>query len=184
MNKSKSNQYDVFSRVFHWITAVMVFAAFLLGPDDFGHLIGSGIDPGTRRDIVWHETLGAGVFVMTCLRLIWVLFRPDAPHHPLPPWQHFLSRFMHIALWGLLFALPLSALMALGSESHPLTLLGGLRMNGLPWMTSSSLAEVADWGDVHKFLGDSILWLAGIHACAALYHHFRLKDDVLDSMLP
>lgn len=184
MKKSKSDQYDAFSKALHWITAIMVFAAFLLGPGDFGHLIDSGIDPGTRIDIAWHESLGVSIFLITFLRLVWVSIRPSAPRHQLTPGLHFLSRLMHMALWLLLFALPLSALMSLGSESHPITLLGGLRVDELPWIATSYLAEIADWGEVHKFLGDSIVWLAGIHAFAALYHHFRLKDKVLNSMLP
>ncbi|MEX3946040.1 cytochrome b, partial [Paraburkholderia sp. BR10937] len=36
----------------------------------------------------------------------------------------------------------------------------------------------------HKWLGDTIMWLAGFHAFAALYHHVVLKDDVLITMLP
>ena len=30
----------------------------------------------------------------------------------------------------------------------------------------------------------AILWVAGFHALAALYHHYVLKDKVLVSMLP
>jgi bifunctional ADP-heptose synthase (sugar kinase/adenylyltransferase) len=41
---------------------------------------------------------------------------------------------------------------------------------------------VADFG--HGFLGDAIVWLAGLHAVAAIYHHVILKDGVLASMLP
>jgi cytochrome b561 len=37
---------------------------------------------------------------------------------------------------------------------------------------------------VHTWLGDAILWLAGLHALAALYHHIVLQDGVLASMLP
>jgi cytochrome b561 len=37
---------------------------------------------------------------------------------------------------------------------------------------------------IHTWLGDAILWLAGFHALAGLYHHFILKDGVLVSMLP
>ena len=38
--------------------------------------------------------------------------------------------------------------------------------------------------EVHGWLGDAILWLAGLHALAALYHHYLLRDGVLSSMLP
>jgi cytochrome b561 len=37
---------------------------------------------------------------------------------------------------------------------------------------------------VHTWLGDTILWTAGLHALAALYHQFVLRDGVLRSMLP
>jgi cytochrome b561 len=38
--------------------------------------------------------------------------------------------------------------------------------------------------EIHTWLGDTILWVAGLHAVAGLYHHFVLKDGVLTSMLP
>ena len=37
---------------------------------------------------------------------------------------------------------------------------------------------------VHAWLGDAVMWLAGLHALAGLFHHYVLKDDVLESMLP
>jgi cytochrome b561 len=38
--------------------------------------------------------------------------------------------------------------------------------------------------EIHTWLGNAIMWLAGLHAVAAIYHHWVLKDDVLRSMLP
>jgi cytochrome b561 len=46
------------------------------------------------------------------------------------------------------------------------------------------LAGLADWGEVHQFLGDAIMWLAGLHAAAAIFHHVVLKDGVLAAMWP
>ena len=82
----------------------------------------------------------------------------------------------------LIFAL--TALLTLGSEGAPLTLLGGLRVEQLSTIANSALAPLADWGDVHSLLGDAIIWLAGLHAVAAIFHHVKLKDNVLASMLP
>ena len=79
--------------------------------------------------------------------------------------------------------MPATALLALGSEGHPLTLLGGVRLNEMPWIAQSAVADLADWGEVHGLLGDVILWLSGIHAVAAILHHVLLKDGVLLSML-
>lgn len=184
MNPSLSPRYDAVSRAFHWLTAVVVTIAFILGPGGFGRLMRNGVDPATRLDIVWHESLGLLVFGLTLLRLLWLLLRPAAPRVAMAPWMHLAARLAHLVLWALLLALPVTALLALGSEGHPLTLLGGLRVDQMPWIANSPLAGLADWGDVHQFLGDAIMWLAGLHAAAALYHHLVLKDGVLRSMLP
>ncbi|MDE2428353.1 MAG: cytochrome b/b6 domain-containing protein, partial [Burkholderiales bacterium] len=146
MKQNNSDQYDKLSKAFHWITALVVVAAFVLGPGNFGRLMHEGIDPGTRNDIVWHESLGMLVFVLTSLRLVWVALRPAAPRLLMPTWMHVLSRLVHLALWTLLFALPLTALLALGTEAHPLTLLGGFRVNELPFVANAFFSDIADWG--------------------------------------
>jgi cytochrome b561 len=185
MNQSAtSSRYDALSRAFHWITAIAVVIAFVLGPEHFGRLMRDGVDPATRLDIVWHESLGILVFALTLLRLLWVAFRPAAPQFETNSKLLLLSKLMHLALWALLLALPISALLALGSEGHPLTLLGGVRVNEMPLIANSALAKLADWGDVHGLLGDVLIWLAGLHAVAAIYHHVFLKDGVLLSMMP
>lgn len=184
MNLSSPSRYDALSRAFHWLTAIAVTVAFILGPGGFGRQMHEGLDPATRNDIVWHESLGVLVFVLTLLRLVWLAFRPAAPQFGGDSAVDKLAKLMHLALWALLLILPMSALLALGSEGHPLTLLGGLRVDQMPWISNSPIAKLADWGEVHGLLGDTLIWLAGLHAVAAIYHHVILKDGVLASMLP
>lgn len=184
MDHQQKTHYDLFSQVFHWVTAILVFAAFVLGPEHLGRLIKQGVDPATRIDIVWHETLGVSVLVLTVLRLIWVALRSGPPEHLMSPWMHITGKLVHAALWVLLLALPLTAFLALGSEGIPLTLLGGLRIEQIPLVKSSGISALTDWGDLHQLLGDTIVWLAGLHAGAAIYHHVVLKDGVLKAMLP
>lgn len=184
MNQKSSPHYDAASIVFHWITAIAVTIAFILGPGGFGRLMRQGVDPATHSDIVWHETLGIAVLVLTLLRLLWVAFRPAVPKIAMSNWMNWMAKLTHLALWTLLLALPTTALLALGSEAHPLTLLGGVRVDRMPLIAESALGKLADWGEVHQFLGDAIMWLAGLHATAALYHHLVVKDGVLRAMLP
>lgn len=184
MPSKASTRYDTPSRVFHWLTAIAVVVAFVLGPEGFGRLMRQGVDPATHLDFVWHESLGVLVLALTVLRLVWVALRPPPPQTDMAGWMQLAGRLMHVALWALLLLLPVSALLALGSEGHPLTLLGGLRIDKMPFIANSAIAPLADWGDVHGLLGDSILWLAGLHAAAAIAHHVVLKDGVLLSMLP
>ncbi len=184
MNQQTQPNYDVLSRAFHWVTAIVVTIAFILGPGGFGRMMRQGVDPATHSDIVWHETLGILIFVLTLLRLIWVAFRAEVPTVAMAGWMQMSAKLLHGLLWALLLALPVSAILALGSEAHPLTLLGGFRVDQMPWIANSPIAKLADWGDVHQFLGDAIMWLAGLHAAAAIFHHVILKDRVLSTMLP
>ena len=184
MNKQVTPQYDLLSRIFHWVTAIVVTIAFILGPEGFGRLMRNGIDPATRSDIVWHETLGLLVFVLTVLRLLWVAFRPKPPQIAAQGWMHLTSKLAHLFLWLLLLAVPVTALVALGSKAHPLTLLAGIRIEHFPLIANAPFSQLADWGEVHQFLGDAIIWIAGLHAVAAIYHSLILKDGVFATMLP
>lgn len=184
MKKSPSTRFDAVSIAFHWVTAIAVLAAFILGPGGFGRLLRNGVDPGTHLDIVWHESLGIFIFALTALRLLWTAVRPAAPQVAMPKPMHTASKLTHGALWALLLITPITALLTLGSEGAPLTLLGGLRVEHLTAIANSALAPLADWGDVHSLLGDAIIWIAGLHAAAAVFHHVLLRDRVLSSMLP
>lgn len=184
MNQQSTTHYDPLSRAFHWITAVVVTIAFILGPEHFGRLMHQGVDPASRSDIVWHESLGMLVLGLTLLRLLWVALRPAAPQIPMAKWMELTAKLVHLLLWALMLALPATAILALGSEGHPLTLLGGVRVDQMPMVANSAIAKLADWGEVHQFLGDAIMAIAGLHAAAAIYHHVALKDGVLSTMLP
>jgi cytochrome b561 len=76
---------------------------------------------------------------------------------------------------------PLTAISGAWLEGHALTLLGGVVIPAPIGKLHSLGASIAE---VHTWLGDAILWLAGAHAAAGLFHHHVLKDGVLLSMLP
>lgn len=182
MKVQQSVRYDRVSLIFHWVTAVAVIAAFILGPEHFGRLMKDGLDPATRWDIVWHESLGMLVLALTVLRLLWVAIRRKPPQFDYAAWMKKLARAVHGMLWLLLLIVPVTALMTLGSEGFPMTLLGGVKLMPLSFLAGSSFGEMVDWGDLHGLLANVILWLAGLHAIAAIFHHVVLKDGVLLSM--
>ena len=184
MNQPSLPRYDALSRLLHWTTATTVLAAFVLGPEHFGRLFREGIDPATQSDIVWHESLGLLVFALTAVRMLWLVMRPARPQIAVAIWMRKASTVTHLVLWLLLLLVPLTAVMALGSEAHPLTLLRSVRYEGFSTIAQWPIAELADWGDVHKVLADTLVWIAGLHAAAAIYHSVVLKDGVLASMLP
>jgi len=157
-------RYGAVAQALHWLTAALVAAAWLTATRDGGML---------------HESLGFSVFLVVAVRLIWRLF-DRRPRHEFSRLTIVSSRIVHGLLYVLLFAIPLSAIAGTWLEGHSLTIYG---------MTFGSLFETSrQLGhqilEVHQLMGTAIVWLAGGHALAALYHHYFRKDGVLRAMLP
>ena len=54
MNQQPASRYDGFSQVLHWVTAIIVTVAFILGPGGFGRLMRQGVEPATET--TWSGT--------------------------------------------------------------------------------------------------------------------------------
>jgi cytochrome b561 len=119
--------------------------------------------------------------MLAALRIVWRMVgtRPEPPQ--LPRWMDFSAKVVQMTLYVLLFAVPLTAIAGAWLEGHELTLLAGTR---IPPFISESHALGMEIASIHTWLGDTIIWIAGLHAVAGLYHHFFLRDGVLKSMLP
>ncbi len=171
-------RYGAVAQIFHWATAVLVVAAFVYGPGGSEQRVYS---PARDFDRQLHETLGVTVLAIALLRMVWrvVDAAPDEP--PAPSWMRRSSKTVQATIYVLLLMVPLTAILGAWLEGHPLTLLGNVRLNPLLGEAHSVGSTIAS---LHTWLGDAILWVAGVHAVAALFHHFVLRDGVLRSMLP
>jgi cytochrome b561 len=178
MERATPAHYSTPARIIHWLTAFIVVIAFIYGPGGREERIYSVARDSERQ---LHETLGVCVLVLSLLRILWAAIdrRPAAP--AAAPWMNVASRAVQGTLYVLLFAVPLSAVAGAWLEAHPVTLLWGI---AIAPPIAESHAVGATIAELHGWLGDAILWLAGLHAAAALFHHYVLKDSVLASMLP
>jgi len=171
-------RYGAVAQAIHWATALVVVAAFVYGPGGSEQQIYAAARDFDRQ---LHETLGMTVFALVIARVLWrtVDTRPDPPL--VSRWMGWAATAVQVALYVLLFAIPLTAIFGAWLEGHPLTLLQGIQLAS-PIGTSHDLG--ATLASVHGWLGDTILYVAGLHAVAGLFHHFVMKDVVLMSMLP
>ena len=171
-------RFGKFTQAIHWVTAILVLAAFIYGPGGSEQRVyAASRDLG--RQI--HETLGLCVFALLVVRVLWRLVDQRPQPEDLPRWMALSAKALQGGLYLLLIAVPMTAIMGAWLEGHPLTLIAGVTIG--PWVTLSHDTG-ASISEIHTLLGDAIVWLAGFHAVAALYHHFILKDRVLVSMLP
>ena len=172
-----NHKYHPLSQIIHWLTAILVVIAFVLGSEDVDELDNPSLDLGLQT----HETLGLVVFGLTIFRVLWTLFTQPPTAVPMAASMRIVSKILQGSLYLLLIAVPLTAILGTWLEGDALSLLNHATIP-TPFSKSENLGETLL--DLHPPLADTLLILAGIHAAAALFHHFILKDLVLATMLP
>ena len=87
----------------------------------------------------------------------------------------------HWTLYALLVAVPFVGIVVnlMRGEALPIF---GLWDVASPWPADRATARSAL--EAHELLANALLILAGIHACAALLHHYAFRDRTLARMLP
>jgi cytochrome b561 len=161
-------------RVVHWCTLLTVIAATTLA------LARDWVSDDDLTDALlgWHRYAGLAVLALTLARLV---MRPlvKAPVHALSPLLEKVAAATHLLMYAFLIGMPV--LGWLTSNAHGVTLTLG------PITLPNLVAKDHDLGDTlgefHEWGAWAFLSLIGLHALAALWHHFALKDSVLSSML-
>ena len=176
---NSKTQYGAVPQILHWLTALFVICGWLLGTflDDLpkGPIRSSGL--------VIHMTLGQFVVVFLIARLVWRMANPPPPPEPTRfGWlQQVIAAFTHYVLYALLVAVPFMGILVQLKRGHELPLFGIWDLNS-PWPVDRAMAK--SLLTVHEYLADALLMLAGVHAAAALMHHYLFEDRTLLRMLP
>ncbi len=174
--RSTSSRYGAAAQALHWLTVMLVLAAYMLSKGDGNSLYSAAADELRRI----HETFGVLVFIVVVVRLLWRLIDGTPAKQPMPRWLAAAAKLVHFALYALLIAIPATAVLGTWLEGIPVTLPG---FDIAPQITKAhGLGQLIM--EIHPILGDAILWIAGVHAAAALFHHFYLRDEVFQSMAP
>jgi cytochrome b561 len=176
--KNTTERYGSLSIAMHWLVL-----ALLIGVYACIELRGLAPRGSALRDVLktWHFMLGLTVFAVVAIRLIVRLFTPS-PTMPsaLPAWQWHLAELMHAALYAFLIVMPVLGWITLSADGKTIPWFG-LELPPLvaPDRDFSHAVE-----ELHQTIGTVGYYLIGLHAAAALYHHYFVKDDTLLRMLP
>ncbi len=168
--------YSATARTFHWLTLALLVLAFGLEwtVDDLPRSIQPAV-------IDLHRSVGLTVWGLTLARLAYRQLSGAPPALDLPGWQILVGRLTHVALYLVLVTVPL-----LGWAYSDLRGLNGQLywLFDLPHLLAPADRPV--WRMVrgwHALGANILLVLAGLHAAAALYHHYVRRDPVLRRML-
>lgn len=171
--------YGVVSLSLHWLTVGLVVLAWLLGT--FGDELPRGAARSTG--LLLHIWAGFAILTLVALRIGWRLFDPPPPSEPtrFGQWLDIAARLTHFALYGLLIAVPVVGVLLQFARGDALSMFGIVDIAS-PWVRDRAFARSLK--EVHETLANLLMTAAGLHAAAALVHHWLLGDRTLARMLP
>lgn len=174
-SRSVAACYDRHTVLLHWATVVLVLT--LWGTAQLIDLFPRGEARYPMRST--HMLLGV-LFAGLLARRLWWRATGGRRLDPVgAPLARSASRLVHLLLYTLLVA---EVLLGLGNAwvrgDHFYFLFQ------IPALDPGNVALKKTVGSLHNFGANLILALAGLHAAAALYHHYGLRDGVLRRMGP
>ncbi|WP_432695518.1 cytochrome b [Marinobacterium sp. YM272] len=172
--RNSSSHYGLLSILIHWIMALAIIGLYPLGLyiDSLSYY-----DPAYRTVPHWHKSIGMLVFATLFIRIVWKLF--NARPQPLPSHGTLVriaTKLGHLALYLLMFVVLASGYMISTADGAPIEVFNWFAVPALPELVERQ-EDVA--GDVHYWVATALIALAGLHALAALKHHFIDRDETL-----
>jgi cytochrome b561 len=176
---SSSGRYAPPAIFFHWAIALLIVIAYAAVITK-GYLPRGSAPRAVSMTI--HEWAGVAVLVLAVPRLLWRLIKGAPGALPDQGWLlRALSSAVHLLLYLFLFAQPVLGYLTLNAGGHALTI-PGLDI-ALPQLIGKDVEMRRSIKEIHETLGSAFYWVIGLHALAALWHHYFRRDDTLRRML-
>ena len=171
-------RYGAATIALHWIMLLLLAAVY--AAIEIRVIFERGSEP---REFVkaLHFMLGISVLILVALRIAARVSGNTPPITPrLPAWQIALSHMMHATLYLFMIGMPIGGWLALSAAGDPIPFFG-LELPPLV-APDEGFAEFIE--GIHETAGEVGYYLIGLHAAAALFHHYVKRDDTLLRMLP
>lgn len=173
----QANRYTRTAIGLHWLVAVALIGTFGLGL--YMHEL--PFSPDKLKLYSWHKWAGVSIFLLVLTRILWRLAHRPPPPVSMPAWQRRAAESVHLLLYVLMLAIPVSGWLMSSAKGVPTVWFGVLPLPDLLGK-DKELGELLE--TVHKTFNFSMAALVLAHAGAALKHHLVDHDDVLVRMLP
>jgi len=181
------NRYTPTAVLLHWFMAAAIFFQLALGwrMEDLPK------GPAVFALFQLHKSIGFALLALVVLRLAWRRrHAPPALPEQMPVWEKQVAGLAHVALYLVMFGLPLTGWVLVSTSRTPIPtlLFGAVPVPHLPWLTELAPATRQLWHDgagaAHGLLAVLMLALLIMHVGAVLKHQLLAKDAVFGHMAP
>jgi cytochrome b561 len=175
----QSTAYQKSQLVLHWLIFILFVVALVAiewrgnVPNETGKQLRD-----TLRAV--HISAGLLMFILTFVR-IEERIRLGAPRVlGDAKWQIGSAHLLHFVLYLVMFGLPITGFIFSQAGGREVAFFGWV----LPVLIAKDQALRNNVREVHELIGNAVYFLVGLHALAALWHHYFVKDETLRRMLP
>ncbi|MES2877070.1 MAG: cytochrome b [Pseudomonadota bacterium] len=173
-----TDRYHRASIVLHW--AMLVLFVGIYASIELRGLFDKGTPPREAMKSL-HFMLGLLVLALVWLRVALRFKYPAPPIQPAPSLtQDKVARLAHLLLYVFMIGMPLAGWLLLSAAGKPIPFFG----LELPALIGPDKALASQIKEIHEVIGTAGYFLIAVHAAAALFHHYVLRDNTLLRMRP
>ncbi len=176
--RNTTTRWGAVSQFLHWLIVALIITQVILAS------IAEDLPIGVKKIAMYarHKSVGLTILALALIRLVWRWANPTPPlPTTLQPYEAMLARYTHVALYLLLFAMPLTGWMMTSARGFPVS---WFNLFQLPDFVPKNKWLYETMKETHHALAFTLYVVVSLHVLGALKHHFVMKDDVLRRMLP
>ena len=176
MLKNTQNSFGSITRILHWLMSPIIICMLCVG----FYMSGLENSPGKFELYGLHKSTGMIVLLLALLRILWrfINITPTLPS-TVPSWQASGYKIGVIAMYLLMFAMPISGVLLNIYGGHDVSMFGLFTIQAFE--KNDQIASLAN--DVHGIGAWAFVAFITLHSSIALYHHFVDKDRLLMRMV-
>jgi cytochrome b561 len=176
--RNSTQGYGAVAKFLHWSIVILIVAQYLI--IESAKEMADG--PAKFEAIGLHKSLGMLVLGLAMLRIFWRLASGGKPAPvAMPNAQRIAAAAGHGLLYLLILAQPLTGWLMSSYGGRATNFFG---LFEFPALAGEDHEAHEFFEEVHEAVFFVLVAVAVLHALAALYHHFVMKDQTLRRMLP
>jgi len=172
------SRYSSLSITLHWAMLLLLIAVYACMELRGYYPKGSDFRAGLK---MWHFMLGLTVLLLVLFRIVARVASGAPSITPVPPaWQTLTAKLTHLALYTFMIAMPIAGWVILSASGKAIP----FYWLDLPALVGQNELLAEQLEELHETVATIGYCLVGLHAVAALFHHYIVKDDTLRRMMP